>query len=217
MTAAQLEKDESYQYWNQCSRSSCLLLHGFTQLQSTTMTPILCWLSPATIYVTEELRKQDKRVAYYCCHPGPESAPLIYIRDLISSLVWQILQWNPCVLKKEFTEIRYQIRLFANEDSEQAIHAMFKVMDMVLTSFHGEDVIYIVIDRLEACEPTELHHLMLVKFVNLVRKAPCIVKVMMVVDSSFWKVAVDSCKNIQEKSNGYLIYKSEWDQPPASI
>lgn len=211
MTADRLGKDEVYQNWRQCSTSSCLLLHGLTQTNSTRKS-LHSWLSLAAMEVTEELRKQKKHVAnYFCHHEG--ITPWIHIRALMWSLVFQILRSKPDILLKDLTEIRHRITTCNKEDDDKALEDMFKTMDRVLQSFGGkQDVLYLIIDRLDNSEPQHLHEGLLNKFFNLVREAPCTIKVMVVVESTEWKVKVSTCEDIQNNSDNYLACRLEWDQ-----
>ncbi|KAL1983505.1 hypothetical protein VTN96DRAFT_10244 [Rasamsonia emersonii] len=122
--------------------------------------------------VTEELRKQKKHVAnYFCHHEG--ITPWIHIRALMWSLVFQILRSKPDILLKDLTEIRHRITTCNKEDDDKALEDMFKTMDRVLQSFGGkQDVLYLIIDRLDNSEPQHLHEGLLNKFFNLVREAP---------------------------------------------
>lgn len=105
MTPTYIHSLESYCQWDQ-SRSSCILLLGGTTVRDSRASPAFThsWLSPAAMYVAETLRKQKARVAFYCCHPDIDALAVYKGPEILSSIIFQVVNSMPKILRKRMAQ-----------------------------------------------------------------------------------------------------------------
>ena len=149
------------------------------------------WLSPAAIYLVEDLAREGINVAFYSCHPDLEGKPAS-LKHIISSIVLQVLKRKPQVLREKAVQFHSAIRsdpwLEANALKTQA-RAIMKLLGSVLEVVKDLGTTFIIIDRLDQCEGQ--FRVVMDELVRLVGDPTCNVKLAIIAETSFgggeWK------------------------------
>ena len=204
---------EEYQRW--CSQSqSCLLVlsgrtatdgrssHGYTH----------SWLSSAAVHVAEEGMREGGKVAYYCCHPDMRSESH-RAKDVLRSLIYQILEWKPDVLRHKNQSFLSSVRSEAwrtPATDDEAIKSVLQLFREVLVELRDVKSITVVVDRLDLCEE-KLLVLMdsLVGFITGLTDESCVVKMMVVLDpaNGYW-----DAETLDEKDAEKVMLRQGWNQ-----
>ncbi|TVY32027.1 hypothetical protein LSUB1_G008432 [Lachnellula subtilissima] len=170
-----LQKASFYHDWISSTESSLLFLSGRTAIEGRHYRGWRhCWLSPASIYIAEDLASsQDNNhiIAFFSCHPEFESRT-VSTNHIISSIVLQILQRHPHVLRKKAVQFQ----------SAALSGAMMELLSEVLACVKEFGTTYIVLDRLDQCEGK--FNLLMDRLVRLVGDPGCDVKIAVIAETS---------------------------------
>lgn len=139
----------NYQKWIDHAQSSLLFLSGSTSTEGRRLRGCShCWLSPAAIYITETLLRQGSKVAFFSCHPELNSTqPPGEV--VLSSLVSQVLEWRPDILRNKDVEFR-QILGGSLDKTRESV--LVDLLAAVLGEVEDLRTIHLVIDRLDRCK-----------------------------------------------------------------
>jgi hypothetical protein len=210
MTSGLLEKEESFGVWMECAHSCLLLLGGKTALEGRSDDSTCSWLSPAAIYIAERRYAETNAVAFQCCEPqhfGVERS----LQEVILSLACQILTWKPEVLRKT-PRVQSLLRRFSwKDESEEILEMAFQMLGNLLAEVDLKEPVYIILDRADKCldSPVKL----LRKLVEVIPKAKCVVKMVVVMDSStFRDIDYSMCEGLKQESNSCIVGRLHWDQ-----
>jgi hypothetical protein len=209
MTPDILDREESYRVWLECTHSCLLLLSGTSLMEGRTNISTCSWLSPAAIYVTERQLADNKSVAFHCCHPQ-HLAKKSPVQEAILSLACQVLAWKPEILRQNPRFQTLARRTVWSEEGEETLKAMFEVLNDLLTEIDSKEPVYIILDRADQCayRPFTL----LKRLVDVIQKASCKVKMMLVMDSAHLGFDSSLCEDLRQESNGYMVGRLDWDQ-----
>ncbi|MCJ1438053.1 hypothetical protein MMC27_007440 [Xylographa pallens] len=204
---------DEYLRWRNLSQSCILVLSGRTASDGRSNHGYTnSWLSPATVQVTEEGRNEGRKVAYYCCHPDIR-AESHRAKDVLQSLIYQILEWKPDVLRHKNQSFLSSVRSEAWRESaseKEAINAVLRLLREVLTGLKDVGVITIVVDRLDLCEE-KIFVVMdaLVDFIGSIVDESCVVKMMVVLDPAhgYW-----DAENLEGKHAERVMLRQDWNQ-----
>jgi hypothetical protein len=194
MSRSLLQKSQEYQNWISSTESCMLFLSGRTVREGRYLKGLThCWLSPAAIYLVEDLAREDINVVFYSCHPDLESKR-VSVKHIISSIVLQVLKRKPQILREKAVQFHSAIRsdpwLESNAVKTQA-RAMMRLLGNVLEVVKDLGTTYIIIDRLDQCEGDGQFRVVMDEFVRLVGDPGCNVKLAIIADTSLgrgeWK------------------------------
>jgi hypothetical protein len=155
------------------------------------------WLSPAAIYLVEDLAREGINVAFYSCHPDLEGKPAS-LKHIISSIVLQVLKRKPQILREKAVQFHSAIRsdpwLEANALKTQA-RAIMKLLGSVLEAVKDLGTTFIIIDRLDMIDRLGQREgqfrVAIDELVRLVGDRRCNVKFAIIADTSYgggeWK------------------------------
>jgi hypothetical protein len=192
MNRSLLQKSEEYRSWISSTESCMLFLSGRTAREGRYYKGLThCWLSPAAIYLVEDLTREEINVAFYSCHPDLESKP-VSAKHIISSIILQVLKRKPQILREKAVQFHSAIRsdpwLEANAVKTQA-RAMMRLLGSVLEVVKDLGTTFIIIDRLDQCEGQ--FRVVMDELVRLVGDPTCNVKLAIIAETSFgggeWK------------------------------
>lgn len=221
MSPKLLETSEKYQEWQSMEQSCLLVFRGRTAPESR-----CCgygytnsWLSPAAAYVAQEAVKSNRNMAYYCCHPDIRAGSCRG-KDPFSSLIYQVLQCNPRILRRKDQHLRSVVSSDDWQDpktDQAAVKVRLGLLREVLKDLGSP--ITITLDRIELCD-WKLHVLMdaLVEFVESMMSADksCVVKIMVVLDPArgYWDT---ESLDVEKKNSNTVVLFQEWDQKALSL
>lgn len=138
-----------YQQWLHHPQSSMFFFSGCTAPEGRKFRYYThSWLSPAAIYISEDLARQNEKVAFFSCHPGIETTH-ISGETVLSSLILQVLQWRPEVLREKETQF---VATFKSSHHRTKEHMLVDLLGEVLLEMRDLGRVYIVLDRLDCCE-----------------------------------------------------------------
>ena len=212
MSPSLLGTSASYNRWQESAESCFLILSGKTLSEGRNSRGFThSWLSPAAIHITEKERAENGRVAFYSCHPGT-TAERHSGREIISSLIHQMLEWKPDVLRRKFQQFLLEVKSDAWRDREnenQALGIMFQLLRQIILEVHELGRIYVVIDRIDLYS-WNLRKMMK-GLVELVTDQPYMVEVMAVLDPDrgYWNPgeAIE-----EEEALSRIEFHQEWNQ-----
>ena len=205
-----LESSKYYQDWLSCTQSCLLFLSGVTELEGRNARGYThSWLSPAATCITKEMRNQGQKVAYYCCHPDV-SAERHASKDVIATMVYQILEWKPKLLRHKYQQFQkiVQREEWQVGDNRKVVEDLFQMMHEVLGEVKDFGTIFIVLDRVDLCD-WELGRGMS-ELVKLVLDDLMKVKIMVVHNPTFGKMW--DTDEVDEKAPGRVMVHQEWNQ-----
>ena len=155
MSRSLLQKTEFYQTWISSTESCMLFLSGRTAIEGRHFRGYShCWLSPAAIYITEDLAREGIHSAFFSCHPDLDSRP-VPTKQIISSIILQILNQKPHILRKKAVQFHSAAMSdpFRNSyNAKTQARAMMKLLGDVLAAVKDLGTTVIVLDRLDKCE-----------------------------------------------------------------
>ena len=155
----QLYNSDEYHLWHNAKEPSLLFISGGTQWFGRRQTGLRhCWLSPFTIYLAEDAsRDRNAIVTFFSVLPDiySESIPS---RTVIASIILQLLQRFPRILREKDDEFRRVLTRRA--DKAWSSEPLMDILGQVLSQIDGSDeaipkTVYIVIDRLDLCNPNK--------------------------------------------------------------
>jgi hypothetical protein len=147
MSHVELTMLEEYQNWRASDHSSMLFISGGTSHLGKKLSIPLCWLSPAAIYITEELQEQDKKVAFFSCQPSIQTTSTL-AKHVVGSLILQVLRWRPQILRGRNDEFRRLVN--GSSKAPEVLNRLIKLLREVISEI-DEDTVYIVLDRPDSC------------------------------------------------------------------
>lgn len=217
-TLASLAEEPTFTQWLQQDDSRLLLAGGQNWHKHNTRD--LNWLSEGSVLLIKHLLSQhdeQHKVAWFLCQTDwtMTSRQKHTMQDMISSLTYQIVEMHPDKLRGYQDEIQRAARSaeWRSDDEEQSLHAFATLLVGMLQQFDASFVLSIIIDRLDQCkwsDPDEEAgwnmRYAIEGFLEVVEKAECCVKIMIVVDASSTKPLV------KYATRRKLMLKSEWQQ-----
>ena len=143
------------------------------------------WLSPAAIYIAEELTKDGRNLAFYSCHSELESKSSS-AKQILSAIIMQILKWKPIILRDKGIQFHTSVLSDAWQDSRNEkvmVRSMIRLLRDILAEVKELGTNFIIIDRLDQCE-SEIR-IVMDEFAGLVGDKSCDVKIMIVAETSY--------------------------------
>ncbi|KAK4446489.1 hypothetical protein QBC34DRAFT_331299 [Podospora aff. communis PSN243] len=138
-----------YQQWLHHPQSSLFFLSGSTKPEGRKFRYYThSWLSPAAIYIAEGLVRDNCKFAFFSCHPDIESTH-ISGEIVLSSLILQILQWRPEVLREKEAHF---LATFKSSHHRTKEHMLVDLLGEVLLEMRDLGTVYLVLDRLDCCQ-----------------------------------------------------------------
>lgn len=210
MTQKLLHTSEAYNKWQDTVGSCLLVLSGQTVPEARTSRGYThSWLSPATIYIAEELRKNERLVAFYSCHPGVRAEGHTG-KDIMSIITYQILEWKPEILRRKDQQFRSKLQSVAwssPEKEKAAVSLSFRLLREVLLDIKDLGTVFLLLDRVDLCS-WKLHNVM-AALVELVESESCMVKIVVVLDTvrGEW----DSDRGEESALDRVMVHQG-WDQ-----
>lgn len=214
MNRNRLQETDAYQQWTSSIDSCMLLLSGTTSIEGRQYKQLThSWLSPAAIYIAEDLMKNDVPIAFFSCQSGMESR-LVPVKQIISSLVIQILKTQPRILREKAV----QFHSFAQSegwqntgDTRKQVNVIVNLLGEVLATVKDIGPWYIILDKLDQYEGK--FNLLMDELVKLVGGSSCNVKFVVIVDTSIgrgeWHPEYLSGDNIRMDR---LFMRKDWNQ-----
>ncbi|TVY81584.1 hypothetical protein LSUE1_G003620 [Lachnellula suecica] len=185
MSPEMLQSSDPYQKWITSTISSMLFLSGRTAIEGRHYTGWgQSWLSPAAIYIAEDLAWRKAHLAFFSCYPGLESRS-ICAKQIISSVAVQILKQHPQVLRENAVQL-HTLALsdpFRNDSERKAQNqAATKLLRDVLTPVRDLGTTYIILDRLDKCQGK--FNILMDELVKLVGDPSCDFKLVIIAETS---------------------------------
>ena len=188
-----LYQSDEYRHWYDAKEPSLLFISGATHWYGRKeVGHIHCWLSPFTIYLAEDASREPNAIVTFFSglsglHPGTISASTV-----IASIILQLIQRFPQMLREKDDDFR-QV-LHRRDDKLWSTESLADLLGRVLSQLGGGDsetaieTVYIVIDRLDLCEPDKLSRVMASLFgmVTALRRPPVGVKIAVVAETTGW-------------------------------
>jgi hypothetical protein len=185
MSRSLLEKTEFYRSWISSTESSMLFLSGRTAIEGRRYKGLThCWLSPAAIYITDELTHKDIHVAFFSCHPDLDSKS-VPTKQIISSIILQILKRKPQILREKGVQFHSAAlnNPFKNSDNAKTqARTMVKLLSDVLAAVKDVGKTFIVLDRLDQCEGK--FDFLMDELLRLIGNPACNVKIAIIAETS---------------------------------
>lgn len=162
MSPELLDTSKTYKKWQSTENSCILVLRGSTAKEgrSTSYGYTNSWLSPAAVHVAQEATKAGQKIAYYSCHPNIRAGgPPCRGKNLLSSIIYQILKDNPTILRSKNQSFRSMVSSEDWQDSKNdqaAVKVMFGLLREILSAMKDlsdqKSTMVIVLDRIELCD-----------------------------------------------------------------
>ena len=194
MNESMLFRLDEFQAWTECTSSCLLFLSGRTAPHGSKLRGASpCWLSPAAIYITEHLRKQDKKVVFFSCRPDWHDSGAT-AHSVLSVITLQILQWRLQILRDNFDNFQ---RVLGAVGDSASISRLVDLLIAILVEMRSEGTIFFVIDRLDSCD-MGIEPIMneLARFITKLKELKddsCQVKLVVIVEASImdgdWQVS----------------------------
>ncbi|KAL8937857.1 MAG: hypothetical protein Q9211_003473 [Gyalolechia sp. 1 TL-2023] len=216
MTSKLLVADAAYQSWRECLSSCVLVIAGSTALQGRApRSQSGCWLSPAALHVFDSLQSKDTTiVAFYTCQPNYK-VDETSSRQVVSSLVCQLLAWKPEVLRHTMKELKATVKsdAWSSKVIHVALASHFGLLDRVIGLLPADKAVTLVLDRLDLCrEPT---HLILQYLQGLFEHRPNGLKILVVME----RISNDYVRGelqdfLKHGAKNKSFGRVNWDQTP---
>jgi hypothetical protein len=186
MNRGLLKNSPSYQSWISSTESSLLFLSGGTAHEGRRLKGLThCWLSPAAIYIAEDLSREEKTVVFYSCHPELDSKS-VPTKQIISSIILQILKWKPHILREKAVQFHSVVLSDAWRDAineKIMVRSMIGLLNDLLAAVKDLGTTFIVIDRLDQCESPL--RIVMDELLRLVGDEACNVKLAIIAETSY--------------------------------
>ena len=217
MNADLLSKCEPHRAWRASSRSCLLCLNGMTRVDGRASTGFThSWLSPAAIYIAEEIQKQQHRMAFFSCHPDIQG-DVYSARHVLSLLIYQVLKWNPAILRhsrQQFLTSIQSVTWREDHNKREGIREMCRLLHRAMGNVRSEPgFAYIIMDRLDLCS-SKLRYLMHSLIDELIMQQPSKVKIVAIFDSTNSDWDFD---DLSEDVASRIMVEDDWDQQHLSM
>ncbi|KAL8829319.1 MAG: hypothetical protein Q9170_006224 [Blastenia crenularia] len=154
MTSKLLISDAAYRNWRLCASSCVLVIAGSTALQGRApQSQSGCWLPPAALHVFDILQPEDTtKVIFYTRQPDFKES-VTSLRQVVSSLVCQVLAWGPEIVRHTFKELRLTVEsdAWSSKDSDVAIACQIGPPTRVISLLPVDKKVTLILDRLDLC------------------------------------------------------------------
>lgn len=185
LTSDLVKKSEAYRGWISSTESSLLFLSGATAYEGRRYTGWPhSWLSPAAIYITEDLAREDIHAVFFSCTPGHESR-IVPPKQLVSSIILQVLKKKPQILREKAVQFHNAALSDAIQNSSNTkaqTREMIRLLRDVLAQVKDVGTTFIILDRLDLCEGKI--SVLMDEFAKLVGDLECNVKIAAIAETS---------------------------------
>lgn len=193
-----LKREGLFDQWNEGPCSSTLLLtgHNFDQFGKGAG---LCWLSPATVTIKQNVAKDGQILFYSACRDENSKRTLTRepFSNILSSFACQVLQWDEKFFEKSFTYAEQELKdpAWTSPSVGERHRIQCDLLISLLNSWTGSTRIYMIIDRIDKFDgqPDDNPYDLIREILRIVSKTTCKVKVVITADSLVWR---DSDKEI---------------------
>ncbi|KJX92477.1 hypothetical protein TI39_contig5847g00009 [Zymoseptoria brevis] len=149
-----LRADETFEKWWE-STQSCVLLTGGTNFVNDYSSGSLNWLSYGAILAVEELRQKELKVAFFLAQTSfaIRSRKRCTIQDIIVNLIYQLSEMHTDLLRSETDRLKEVVQspTWRNADTDLFWHKAQPLLLEIFSAFSKEEVIILVVDRLDQC------------------------------------------------------------------
>lgn len=179
------------------------------------------WLSPATVYIAENIQCEKNILAFYCCHPElrTQRHP---IADVMSNIIFQIVRQKSEILRDRFQHFQSMVQKWkmlssnategiVGEDFEKAIiQSTVQLLREALTAVNKQDTrkLYIILDRVDQCDCKTTY--LMNELAKLVRDDSCKVKIAVVNDTAYGMDWVT--EKLDKGTLEHVMSRVEWRQ-----
>lgn len=152
----------------------------------------LSWLSYAPLLLKAEIARRGEKVlvASYFCQVSPimHTSTRSWLRDVLSSLFFQIASHRPSLLRSGFGDFAPLLESASwEEDASSAFEKTGKRLVSLLSKLEEDDTVVLMVDRLDQCcleEKSDMGRMDFLEalelFQSVAKTATCIVKVLLV-------------------------------------
>jgi hypothetical protein len=175
-----------------------LVLSGLTAPKARAQPTTHSWLSPAAIFTVEDIRQTGGHVAFYCCHTisRANDDEDYHFREVVASLVYQILYQNPRILKEKGAHLESLLSrpewlfdvaaddsTYAHASEKMAMNVWLEPLKEVLVEASKDAIMYIVLDRIELVRGCALKRVM-AGLSDLVHEQKVSAKMFIIIDAA---------------------------------
>lgn len=224
------------------SSKSCLLLAGGSNFVDDHSSGSLNWLSYGAILAIEELRLQDRNVAFFLAQTSwsVNERKRCTIRQIIVNLIYQISAMHDDLLRSKIDRLKAAVQSAAwNENNGDAFWLKAQPLLLeIFSTFSCEEEIFIVVDRLDQCawseyedeyeededdsspsssssssSPTGLDMCHAIEeLLHIAAEAHCHVKILLTMDAASSQKVARGRSRMSKKERKVLLLKAEWCQ-----
>ena len=220
-----LEDDDDFHQWWEAEASRVFLAGGTNCAEDHTM-GAMNWMSIGAVLTVEQLRKEDKNVAFFFSQTShaPRKASL---RTVMASIVYQLAEMHDHRLRSKLDRIQDLVsgaswsQATDDDDNEAFLDQMQHALLDLFSAFEPNDEINIVLDRLDQCN-WGTHHSreilqtlreVLQMLLRVITHAACRVKVLLTVDSWYSRgLSSQKLGGLLRKERERLLLKADWVQ-----
>jgi hypothetical protein len=223
MTNNILEEEPAYNHWLKSVDAGILLLSGKNAawINQTTLN----WLSQAAILVVEYLKMEEKESVYVFCQTKPLLAQndKPSIKSVFADVALQLFEKRP--IDHQYIDSEVETIMCGDQwnsgDEYDTLQAGTKLINAALQTFHREETVFIVLDRIDQCKwtyETEILRIgvctVLDSLLNLVLTAPCRLKIIVVSASTSHNQDVGRfiARRHERSSMEQFFERLDWDQ-----
>ena len=141
---------EEAKVWSESNTSQLLILAGRNE-PSTLERDDLSWLSPAAMGVVQHLRGNGTSVIHCLCQESSWQPKNILPQEVVSSLLYQLLQKEPQVLQGD-SYASLSVQLDGRDIRTLDLNVLVEIMIQILQMQRNGESIYIVLDRADKCK-----------------------------------------------------------------
>jgi hypothetical protein len=181
-----LSSVEEVKVWSKNNTSQLLILAGRNE-PSTLERDDLSWLSPSAIGLVQQLRGNGETVTHCLCQESSWQPKDILPQEIVSSLLYQLLQKEPQVLQDD-SYASLSAKLEGRDIRELDLNVLVNVMVQILQLSREGERIYMVLDRPDRCREEGVRKVaLLIALARIVAQAKgAIVKILVVVNTLYW-------------------------------
>jgi hypothetical protein len=185
-TEALMSSTEEVKAWSESKTSQLLVLAGQNE-PSTLERDDLSWISSAAVGFMQHLRDNRETVVLFLCQESSWQPKDILPQEIISSLLYQLLQKEPQVLQDE-SYASLSAQLEGRDICTLDLKVLVDLMIWILQLPRNGKRIYILLDRVDRCREESVRKVaLLIALARVVtRSKSIIVKILVVVNTLYW-------------------------------